>query len=290
MPCRCMQLSVSPPFSHRCLQWMCNSACRRSCIQDAPACTARMADQLRKQAEQLVKEFEACDPSFLQSSSAKIPVRELEDPRKWVALGRITNLPKLLVGTRVTPLSLAEARALYSSCILDTLRSIVSRLQWEQYCSQPEKVAALGSGFAAAIRMLDCIQDLLSGWCRVQPLSATAKSEALSRYRKRGKTTALTTQAGSGPYMTACGAVQVPEHAAMHTRRHPCSGPHSSGRRPGRRARARRRLCARKGCVHPAAGAPGACVPASPCLASGVCGTAAVPSLPPAAAKVCLFL
>lgn len=145
----------------------------------------------RVEAEQLVKALEACGRSFLRASTAEISISEFDEPAAQEVLYRLTELPNALHMLGEEPLSLAEARTLFNSCLLDTLFSVVSRLQWQQYCSQLDLIAVCNSrgvpsmrGLVLADNALACITELLHAWERV-PLfrgGDTARMETFSRY------------------------------------------------------------------------------------------------------------
>ena len=139
--------------------------------------------QFRRQAEQLVHALEACGPSFAQSSRAEISISQLEDPQTTEALRSLTALPYQLAVDRDAPLSLAEARTLYKSCLLDTLCSILNRLQWRHFCGQLDDLALRDRGFTSASFALACIRELLRSWNRVKRSSdaETARLESFGR-------------------------------------------------------------------------------------------------------------
>ena len=145
--------------------------------------------QLRRQAAQLIKALEAHGHPFLQSSKADISVSQLEEPSVLSVLHRLTALPHQLGLIREEPsLSLTKARTLYNSAILDTLcLSLLSRLQWTQFCSLLDDIAASGKGMATASRASECVYELLRVWRRVQPASDadTSVLEIFGRYSAR---------------------------------------------------------------------------------------------------------
>ena len=149
--------------------------------------------QFGRQAEQHVQALEARGRLFSQASEAGIPVSQLEDPRTLKAFRRLTELPSKLRLVGEEPLTLTEARALYDSCLLDTLCSILRRLQWTHFCTQLDDLALEGRGFSSAGSAMACIRHLLHSRHRVQPSSdaETAELEYVGRYnctaRERGK-------------------------------------------------------------------------------------------------------
>lgn len=77
-------------------------------------------------------------------------------------------------------LSLAEARALYQSCLLDTLCSVLRRIPWRQFCNQLDVIAGDESLFILLGCGFDCIQKQISAWNHVLPISA--RLETFGRY------------------------------------------------------------------------------------------------------------
>ena len=140
--------------------------------------------QLRRQAAQLIKALEAHGHPFLQSSKADISVSQLEEPSVLNVLHRLMALPDQLGLTREElSLSLTEAQTLYRSAILDTLCSLLSRLQWTQFCSRLDELATSGKGILTASQASECVYELLRVWRRVEPPSnATAMLEVFGRY------------------------------------------------------------------------------------------------------------
>ena len=119
---------------------------------------------------------------FLQSSKAQISVSQLDDPLTKEIFYRFVDLLPCLA--REEALSLAEARALYHSCLLDTLCSVLRRLQWRQFCNQLDVIAGDESLFILLGCNLDCLQKQISAWNRVLPISdaALARLETFGRY------------------------------------------------------------------------------------------------------------
>ena len=92
--------------------------------------------KFHSRAAQLVTSLEARGRQFLQSSTADIPVSQLEDPLTADTFYCLAVLPTWLGLNKNKRFTLAEARSLYNSRVLDTLCSILSRLQWGQFCNQ----------------------------------------------------------------------------------------------------------------------------------------------------------
>ena len=133
--------------------------------------------------EQLVEALGADRRLLALSSSAEISVSQLEAEKD--IFSSITKLSSNLHLVVSLPLSLTEARALYASSLLDTLQKILSRLQWRQFCSQLDALAAEGRGLLLAGCALSCVVELFHAWHRVQPSSdahKTAQLEAFGRY------------------------------------------------------------------------------------------------------------
>ena len=145
--------------------------------------------QFCRQAEQLVQALEARGGPFAQSSCAEISVSQLEDPLTTKAFRDLTDLPFILRVAGEAPLSLAEARTLYKSCLIDALCSVLRRLQWRCFCSRLDDLAALDRGFTTAGSALICIRELLESWHRIEPCSdeGTARPEIFGRCGCLGK-------------------------------------------------------------------------------------------------------
>ena len=140
--------------------------------------------QFKSQAEQLVKALEARGGPFQQLSKAAISVSQLEsNPVTKDIFFRLADLPNLLNLAGDGPLSLAHARILYSSAVLDTLCSILTRLQWKEFCAQLDCIAVYGKGFILCGAALDCIFELLHAGWRVTALghADTARRETFGR-------------------------------------------------------------------------------------------------------------
>lgn len=192
----------------------------RSCAssQPAPATRAQSAQRIHacarfsREVSQLVEALAQCGSQFLPSSRAGISIRELEYAfTAREAVFRVTDLAKLLDSARAEPLSLTEARTLLSSPLLDMLCSILSRLEWMQFCTELEALESPMRGLFLVTSTLDCITELLRTWSRVQPVSdtMTAVKETFERYGRTARE-ALSTEAGSGSPISL---PQVPDRA-----------------------------------------------------------------------------
>ena len=147
--------------------------------------TGRVAfAQFNGQVQQHVRALEECGSLFSQSSSADIPVSQLEHYQTNGAFHRLAYLPFQLHLTGDEPLSLTEARTLYNSDLLDTLCSILSRLSWKQLCNKLDDLIFVSGGFICACCALNCIHKLIEAWSRVKPSSnaETARRETFGRY------------------------------------------------------------------------------------------------------------
>ena len=135
-----------------------------------------------KQAIAFVRALEARGPPFLRSSRAQISVSQIDDPLTRYALCDFSELMPCLAGEEA--LSLAEARLFYNSCLLDSLCSVLGRLQWRQFCDQLDTIAGPDSGLILIGCGLDCLQKQISAHVRVRPQSdaATARLETFGRY------------------------------------------------------------------------------------------------------------
>ena len=139
--------------------------------------------QFRSQGDQLVKALEARGHLFQRSAKAEIPISQLEgNPVTKDIFFRLADLPNLLNLAGDGPLSLAHARILYSSCILDTLYSVLSRIEWKTFCTQLDSIAVYGKGFILCGAALDCIFELLHAGWRVVAGADTARRETFARY------------------------------------------------------------------------------------------------------------
>ena len=143
--------------------------------------------QFQRESKQLVRALEARGRHFQPASEAKISVSQLEQEGTEDTVNRLALLPKRLRLLGERRLMLTEARMLFNSGIIDTLCSILKRLEWAQFCIQPP-IATRQPAWDAMSRALDCIYALLGAWRRVGPLSFeassdwhTAKAEALPR-------------------------------------------------------------------------------------------------------------
>ena len=137
------------------------------------------------QAARLVGAWEACGRPFSLSSQDVIAIRQLNDPLPLEVFNSLAELPFQLRLAGEEPLSLAEARTLYDSIVLDTLCNVLSRLKWRGFCSPNEltQLSRNGRGFAAVGSALVCIRELLHAWHCVQPAcdAETASLESFGR-------------------------------------------------------------------------------------------------------------
>ena len=147
--------------------------------------------RFRAEAEKLVKSLEACGRSFLRVSTAEISISQFDEPAARDVLYRLTELPNAVHMLGEAPLSLAEARTLFNSCLLDALFSVVSRLQWAQFSTQLDLIAVCNSrgvpsmrGMVLADNALACLAELLHAWQRVSSFDGheTARLETFSRW------------------------------------------------------------------------------------------------------------
>ena len=138
----------------------------------------------RRQVEQLVRALEARGRPFSWSSQAAVTVSLLTNPLTLEAFKSLTDLPSELRLAGEEPLSLTQARAMFKSSLLDTLVSILSRVEWEDFSSQLDGLHMHGTGFTALGSALSCVCQLLHAWHRVQPPSdaQTAALESFNRY------------------------------------------------------------------------------------------------------------
>ena len=161
-----------------------------ACVICCRTCTwqlvSAMAASFRRQAAQCARALEARGSAFLQASEAEISASQLEDPQtERIFLQLTTKLSNLLRAARDAdePLSLTEARSLYTCSLTDMLVSILSRLQWKPFCTQLDHLATHGRAFMLAGGALDCILELFLSGLRIQPSRAavTAKLELYGR-------------------------------------------------------------------------------------------------------------
>ena len=97
----------------------------------------------RRLAVQLNSVLETRGRPLLQSGSALILVSQFEQLFSGDAAERLRDLPVLLRGARreKDPLTLSEARTILNCCLLDTLCSMLEKLQWSQICSRSDAVS-----------------------------------------------------------------------------------------------------------------------------------------------------
>ena len=127
-----------------------------------------------KQAAKLVSAIEAHGDLFLRASQADISVGQYEELLTEDILTPLTDLPHMLVPE---PLSLRQARWVYKAGLLDTLCSILSRLQWTGFCNELDALAVHGRGFTLANSGLDCmLAALILRWRVYPPLTVTRQS------------------------------------------------------------------------------------------------------------------
>ena len=140
----------------------------------------------RRLAVQLNSALEARGRSILQSSNTEISIRQFEELFTWDVSERLTDISVLLrgAGREKEPLTLTEARSIYSCCLIDTLCSVLERLQWRQFCSQLDALAKKGRAARTADCTLDCLFEGVFLWEQVQPPrdAETARLEAFGRY------------------------------------------------------------------------------------------------------------
>ena len=136
----------------------------------------------RREAEHLIGALEARGRPFSQSSQAVISVSLLRNPLTLEAFKRLTDLPLQLRLAGEEPLSLAQARILFNSSLIDTLVSVIKRLQWDGFFSQLHALHMHGTGFTAIGSALSCVCQLLHAWHRVLPPSDAQRAalEALA--------------------------------------------------------------------------------------------------------------
>ena len=91
--------------------------------------------QFQRQAQQLITALEARGRHFLLGSEAKITVSQLEQEGTSDILYRLVLLPKRLRLIGEQHLELAEARLMFNSPLLDTLCSVLKRVQWHNFAS-----------------------------------------------------------------------------------------------------------------------------------------------------------
>ena len=151
--------------------------------QDSTRHGERMAcAQFQVQAVQLISALEARGRQFSQSSKAGISIAEFEHPLTRDAFIRLTNLQYQLHLDGDEPLSLADARILYLSPVLDTLCSVLARLPWRHFCIELGTLTAADRSFMMAGSALNRIYALLHAHRRVQPPSDAVLEEVFGRY------------------------------------------------------------------------------------------------------------
>lgn len=148
----------------------------------------------RRLAVQLNGVLETRGRPLLQPGSAGISFRQFEQLFSRDVAERLEDLPVLLHGARreKDPLTLTEARTILNCCLLDTLCSVLEKLQWSQICSQSDAISKKRGCMMLADCALDCISEALFIYERVQPSSCvdTARAEAFGRYHSRDALTA----------------------------------------------------------------------------------------------------
>ena len=140
---------------------------------------------VRKILLQLNNTLETRGRGILQSGTVKISVSQFEELFTRDVSERLKDILALLRTAHSSgePLSLTEARSLYSGVLQDTLCKILGRLEWRSFCSQPEAIAKKLRGCMLAESALDCVFEALYSWRHVQPTSAAdaAKSDVFNR-------------------------------------------------------------------------------------------------------------
>ena len=148
----------------------------------------------RRFAVQLNGVLETRGRPLLQPGSAKISLRQFEQLFSGDVAERLRDLPVLLRGARRAedPLTLSEARTILSCCLLDTLCSVLEKLQWSQISSQSDSVSKKRGSMMLADCALDCLNEALFTYECVQPSShiEIARAEAFGRYHFRVALTA----------------------------------------------------------------------------------------------------
>ena len=148
----------------------------------------------RRLAVQLNSVLETRGRPLLQSGSALILVSQFEQLFSGDAAERLRDLPVLLRGARreKDPLTLSEARTILNCCLLDTLCSMLEKLQWSQICSRSDAVSRKRGCMMLADSALDCVYEALFTYECVQPSShiEIARAEAFGRYHSRDALTA----------------------------------------------------------------------------------------------------
>ena len=147
-------------------------------------CMDYACEQYQRRAKLLTHALTACGVQFSQASKAEIPISELEQPQVIAVCGQLAALQYQLSLTGEDPLSLTDARALFNSCVVDAMLSILSRLRWSQFCRQTDALAVLERGFRLAGIGLTCVQELLHACHRVVPPhdADVARTETFGRY------------------------------------------------------------------------------------------------------------
>ena len=140
----------------------------------------------RSLAVQLNSVLETRGRRLLQPCSAGISVRQFEHLFSLDDAERLEDLPVLLRGARRErgPLTLTEARAIHSCCLLDTLTRLLGKLEWRRLCSQFDAISKKHGCMMLADFALECISEALFIWEHVQPSSDIkfARAEAFGRY------------------------------------------------------------------------------------------------------------
>ena len=156
---------------------------RRSLRRVCPTIPGASMDceQFLTQSAELVSALEARGRCFERTSKAAISVSQFEHPLTNDAICRIMDLLHL-VGQQ--PLSLSEARNLFSSSILDTFCSLLSRLQWKQFRTRLDALETEEGGFRLASLALHTTYEMLSAGWEVQSHSNAESQEAQEDFNR----------------------------------------------------------------------------------------------------------
>ena len=151
--------------------------------EDLPPEVRLACDEHCKHMEELVEDLGA-DMRLLElASCAEVSVSQLEQYKDLFDCIIDLTVRLHLVGK--VPLSLTEARALYQSCLLDMLCTVLGRLQWRQICDQLDALHLESRGCVLAGRALSCVAELFHAWCRVEFATEDrqiAQQETFGRY------------------------------------------------------------------------------------------------------------
>ena len=142
-------------------------------------------ERFSREVSQFVEALAQCGSPFLQLSKAEISISQFEHAfAARESIFHVTGLAGLLESARAQPLSLTEARTLLNSPLLDTLCNVLSRLQWQQFCTELDHLESPMRGLFLVTSALDCLIALLRTWSRVQPDShmMIAVDETFERY------------------------------------------------------------------------------------------------------------